>query len=106
MQMKNILLLVLFVCCHTAKAQVRVLHPRIENLENPIGLDVTQPRFGWQLAAERRNVLQTAYEVQVAANAAELQAGKKLLWSSGKTMSDVSIWVSYNGPALQAGKKY
>ena len=57
-----------------------VQNPRIENLDNPIGLDVTQPRFGWQLAADRRNVLQTAYQIQVANSPADLAGGKKLVW--------------------------
>ncbi|MFN0176430.1 MAG: family 78 glycoside hydrolase catalytic domain [Saprospiraceae bacterium] len=87
-------------------AQVSVQHPRIENLSNPIGLDVQQPRFSWQLAAERRNVLQTAYEIRVASNSNDLVSGKKLLWTSGKTQSDASVWVPYNGPALMSGKKY
>lgn len=106
MQLRKISTLTLLLCCLAATAQVRVQNPRIENLTNPIGLDVTQPRFGWQLAAERRNVLQTAYEIQVAASAADLAGGKKLLWTSGKTPSDASVWVPYGGPALLSGKKY
>lgn len=87
-------------------AQVRVEQLRVENLTNPIGLDVAQPRFGWQLFAERRNVLQTAYEIQVAATEADLLKGKKLLWTSGKTTSDASVWVPYGGTAPISGKKY
>lgn len=106
MNLKSILIAALILICHAATAQVRVLYPRIENLDNPIGLDVTQPRFSWQLASERRNVLQTAYEIQVAASQAELSAGKKLLWKSGKIQSDASVWVPYGGPALQSGAGY
>ena len=106
MNLKPILLFALILHFQGIAAQVRVLYPRIENLDNPIGLDVTQPRFGWQLAAERRNVLQTAYEIQVAASQAELSAGKKLQWKSGKIQSDASVWVPYGGPALQSGATY
>ncbi len=66
--MKSMLLLPLLLCSLAVMAQVRVQNPRMENLINPIGLDVTQPRFGWQLAADRRNVLQTAYEIRVASS--------------------------------------
>jgi len=96
----------LLLCWFTSTAQVSVQNPRLENLVNPMGLDVLQPRFGWQLVAERRNVLQTDYEIRVAANSTELSAGKKLLWNSGKTQSDASVWVPYNGPTLVSGKKY
>ncbi len=99
-------LFALFFCCFTAAAQVRVQNPRIENLINPIGLDQTQPRFSWQLSSDRRNVLQRAYEIQVAASSADLAKGKKFLWGSGKINSDASVWVPYGGPALQSGKKY
>jgi alpha-L-rhamnosidase len=106
MQLKHIHFILLMLFCLSAKGQVRVQTPRIENLINPIGLDVLQPRFGWQLNADRRNVLQTAYEIRVASISTELLAGKKLLWTSGKTASDASVWVPYHGPALQSGNKY
>jgi alpha-L-rhamnosidase len=104
--MKNKLLLFLLLCCLSAIAQVRVQNPRLENLVNPIGLDVLQPRFGWQLTSDRRNVLQTAYEIRVASNKSDLLSGKKLLWTSNKTASDASVWVNYGGSPLQSGKKY
>jgi len=96
----------LLLCCNIMVAQVSVQNPRIENLSNPIGLDIQQPRFCWQLASERRNVLQTAYEIRVASNSHDLVSGKKLLWTSGKTQSEASVWVPYNGPAMVSGKKY
>jgi alpha-L-rhamnosidase len=104
--MKNISLIICLLICCSAMAQVRVQNPRLENLINPIGLDVTQPRFGWQISADRRNVIQTAYEIRVAANQTDLTSGKKLLWNSGKTTSDASIWVNYGGSSLQSGQKY
>jgi alpha-L-rhamnosidase len=106
MQFKTICLFILLLWSRAVSAQVSILNPRVENLPNPIGLDAAQPRFGWQLSSERRNVLQTAYEIRVAANTTDLAAGKKLLWTSGKTQSDASVWVPYNGPAVQSGKKY
>ncbi|MEO6757924.1 MAG: family 78 glycoside hydrolase catalytic domain, partial [Saprospiraceae bacterium] len=106
MLLKRLPFAFLLLASLAASAQVSVRNPRIENLVNPIGLDVTQPRFGWQLLSDRRNVLQTAYEIRVAGNAADLSAGKKLLWTSGKVTTDASVWVGYGGPALQSGKKY
>jgi alpha-L-rhamnosidase len=105
MSKKTILLLALFLPI-LAAAQVRVENPKIENLSNPLGLDITQPRFGWQLSAERRQVRQTAYEIQVVAKEADFNNPKKELWNSGKISSDASAWAPYQGPALQSGKKY
>ncbi|NML63846.1 family 78 glycoside hydrolase catalytic domain [Hymenobacter sp. RP-2-7] len=109
--MKNILILLLalgLLPAGRAAAQVRVQSLRCENLTNPLGLDVTQPRFSWQLRApqNRRGVRQTAYELRVAASVAGLGTGKKAVWQSGKVVSDSSVNVTYAGPALQAQRRY
>ena len=80
-------------------AQVKIQHLLTENLSNPIGLDVQQPRFSWQLVSDKRNIAQTAYEIIVSAD-------KGPLWKSGKVASNQSVQVSYAGTALQSGKKY
>ena len=80
-------------------AQVKIQHLLTENLTNPIGLDVQQPRFSWQLVSDKRNTAQTAYEIIVSAD-------KGPLWKSGKVASIQSVQVSYAGKALQSGKKY
>src|SRR5882672_4000178 len=61
-------------------AQPTVQQLRTENRTNPIGLDVRQPRFSWQLEAPDRNELQTAYEIRISAQ----RNGKQSLWNSGK----------------------
>ncbi|MGB3005265.1 MAG: family 78 glycoside hydrolase catalytic domain [Chitinophagaceae bacterium] len=86
-------------------AQVKVDHLRTENLQNPIGIDVLQPYFSWQLISDQRNVMQSAYEIRVGADAASLAKGKSS-WTSGKIYSDQSIHVPYKGAALVSGKKY
>ena len=80
-------------------AQVKLQNLLTENLTNPVGIDVKQPRFTWQLASDQRNILQTAYEITV-------NQGKAPVWKSGRVMSDQSVHVPYAGSALQSGKKY
>lgn len=97
---KKFLLPVLFqLSIFLGFAQVKIQHLLTENLTNPIGLDVQQPRFSWQLVSDKRNIAQTAYEIIVS-------AGKGPLWKSGKVASNQSVQVSYAGTALQSGKKY
>jgi len=79
--------------------QVTVQNLLVENLSNPIGLDVLQPRFSWQLISDKRNVSQSAYEIK-------LRSGSPTVWSTGKVNSDVSVQVEYQGPALESGKQY
>ncbi len=83
----------------TGFAQVKIQQVLTENLSNPIGLDVQQPRFSWQLASEQRNVAQTAYELKV-------YTDKGQVWSSGKVSSNRSVQVPYEGAALQSNQKY
>jgi alpha-L-rhamnosidase len=82
-------------------AQTKVQHLETENLPNPISIDATAPRFSWQLAAgDARNVMQTAYEVKVTSPA------KGTVWSTGKVVSDQSMYITYKGSPLASGQKY
>jgi alpha-L-rhamnosidase len=78
---------------------------RSEYKVNPIGIDVLQPRFSWELVSPERGTLQTAYQIRVALSEANLEKGK-LLWDSGKKSSDASIQIVYQGPALETGQRY
>jgi alpha-L-rhamnosidase len=63
---------------------------------------VRSPRFGWQLRSSARGVRQTAYQVRVAQSGADLRAGRRLTWDSGRVASDASAHVAYGGPPLQS----
>ncbi|WP_447643037.1 MULTISPECIES: family 78 glycoside hydrolase catalytic domain [Chitinophagaceae] len=82
-----------------AHAQSTVKNLKTENMVDPIGLDIRQPQFSWQLENNKRNIQQNAYEIKVS-------NGKKKVWSSGKINSDASVHVPYGGSALQSGEKY
>jgi alpha-L-rhamnosidase len=86
-------------------AQVKVQNLLTENLVNPISIDAPAPRLSWQLTADRRNVMQTAYEVRVSTQTGKYSK-KDLVWNSGKVMSDQSIYVHYAGAALTSGTRY
>ena len=99
MRKNNCLFFIFFFVATSISAQVKVVNLLTENQTNPIGLDVLQPRFSWQLVSDQRNVSQTAYEIMVS-------SGKGTAWKSGKVMSGQSVHVPYAGAALQSGKKY
>lgn len=77
---------------------------RTEYLENPLGIDVRKPCLSWQIASEGRSVLQRAYQVQAARTLIDLDAGK-WLWDSGKTASDISTSIKYDGPEGQSTQR-
>ncbi len=106
--MKNrlISLMIFLLAFIGLSAQVKVSNLLTENLTNPIGLDITQPRFSWQLISEVRNTMQSAYEVKVSDNLANLSSEKNLIWNSGKVFSDSSVYIAYKGSPLKSGVKY
>ncbi|MNQ18056.1 Bacterial alpha-L-rhamnosidase [compost metagenome] len=98
--MKKHILLLLFICFSTLTfAQTELSKLTVENLSNPIGIGVKAPRFSWKLVSGKRNVKQTAYEIQV-------KEGGKTVWSSGKVASEASIFNKYAGTPLVSDSKY
>jgi alpha-L-rhamnosidase len=85
---------------------VKTIDLRVEMRENPEGIGVTAPRFSWKLQTSKNNVMQTAYQVEVAASPDDLKAGANLLWNSGMVESDKSILIPYAGQPLESGKAY
>ena len=75
---------------------------QVEYLTHPIGLDITVPRFSWQLESAERGVKQIAYQITVATDA----ACSNTVWTSGKVASDKSLNICYAGPALAPSTRY
>src|SRR5260370_4336053 len=86
-------------------APLGVKNLRCEYKVDPVGIDVRKPRLSWELVSAERGVLQTGYEIRVAASEVELGKGK-LIWESGKQSSDASIQVEYGGPPLVSPRIY
>ncbi len=85
-----------------AIAQSQAVSLRCEYHENPVGIDIEQPRFSWQIKSGDKNVLQTAYEIRVATSIAELEHSNTHLWSTGKVESSESVNIDYDGPELKS----
>lgn len=83
-------------------AQLKVDNLLVENRSNPLGIDVTVPRFTWELSVDKRNEMQTAYRIQVSTKAG---FGNEV-WDSGQINSDSSVYISYKGKPLESGKRY
>ena len=76
-----------------------------EYTEDPLGIDVMQPRFSWILKSDSRGQIQSAYQVLVASSEKNLKAGNGDKWDSGKQESGQSVNVVYQGEALASGEK-
>jgi alpha-L-rhamnosidase len=89
-----------------AAPSVRPEQLRCEYRANPQGVDTTEPRLSWALAAvnpKARGLHQSAWRVLVASSEQTLAAGTGDLWDSGKIAGDQSIQVVYHGKPLTSG---
>lgn len=90
----------------TPDATLDVIALRTEYKENPLGIDIREPRLSWQIQSDRRGILQSAYQVQVGRNERDLRAGRNPQWDSGEVNSEASTQHAYTGPALQSEQRY
>ncbi len=77
-----------------------------EYKNNPVGIDINNPRLAWKITSDVRNVMQTAYQIKVGMNNEDLSNDSKLVWNSGKVESDQSVHIIYNGKKLESKKRY
>ena len=89
---------------------------RCEFVEDPLGVDVVQPRLFWKFDGGRllnwnevggaaRAQRQSAYQVLVATSVGRLDQEKADLWDSGKVNSDETIHILYGGQPLKSSQK-
>lgn len=77
-----------------------------EYIDNPIGLDIRQPRLSWQVHSDKRGACQTAYQLLVA-NHPDVpeEPAADLLRNTGKVTSENSLHIAYEGSSLQPGQR-
>ena len=79
---------------------------KCENFINPLGVDVSNPKLSWAIAArsvELKGMRQQAYQVMVASSKQKLSSGVSDVWNSGKTSSD-EMQIEYKGKKLSSSR--
>jgi alpha-L-rhamnosidase len=100
----RIVTVVALLCCSALQAQAALVvkNLQVEYRSTPLGLDVRQPRFSWQMesTAGERDVAQSAYQIEV--------RGPKgtVVWDSTKIASPEAVHVRYAGSPLQPATRY
>jgi hypothetical protein len=82
---------------------------RCDGKSEPLAVADAHPGFSWQLASSSpalHSVSQSAYRIQVSADARRAQSPRKILWDSGVVSSAATFGIAYAGPALEAGRAY
>lgn len=92
--------------CSAAKGGVTLDGLQCEYLTNPLGIDVTSPRFTWELqdSSHPRGQKQTGYHLLVASSPALLAANRGDIWDTGEIASSQSALVSFAGSKLVSGE--
>lgn len=99
----------LFLCIYIAFAtgacssgKFSVTDLKVEYTEIPLGIDVTAPRFSWQMEAPQgeRGYTQTAYRIIVKDDK------DNPVWDTDKVTEDSSIDITYEGEPLKAATQY
>lgn len=83
---------------------IEIYDAKTDYFENPIGMDARDPAFSWKINGRQRDTRQTAYRIQVSVDS--VFTAEDLLWDTGKTASEKSVHVAYEGPDLQSGRRY
>ncbi len=100
-------LILLFTSLITLQTNAQTLEKlRCEYQETPMGLEVLNPRLSWQMKATSRGAKQTAYQILVADNEADLKKDNGNVWNSGMVKSEQSIKIDYEGKPLESRKRY
>ncbi|NJM38896.1 MAG: hypothetical protein HC845_14095 [Akkermansiaceae bacterium] len=82
------------------QAALEIHRLKVEYLTAPLGITEGAPRLSWELKSAVRGARQTAYQIRVASEKAQLSSGEKLLWDTGRVASSESIQIPYAGKPL------
>lgn len=88
-----------------SRSGLHVSRPRIEYLDNPIGIVVPRPRLSWIVTSSARNQRQRAYRILVASDRSILDRDEGDLWDTGRVDSGETAQVTYTGTPLAARQR-
>ena len=92
-----------------APAQLTPENLRCEEMADPAGIDLRQPRFSWALKPDKpdaRNQRQGAIQILVASSKAKLDANQGDVWDSGRINTDEQALLLPASVPLASGNTY
>jgi alpha-L-rhamnosidase len=100
-------LFLLFISLNIFQTNAQTIEKlKCEYQETPIGMEVLNPRLSWQMKATYRGAKQSAYQILVADNEADLKKDIGNVWNSGMVKSEQSIKIDYAGKPIESRKRY
>ena len=85
-----------------ASANISIQNLRVDYQTQPLGIDITNPHFSWEMRAldAQRGYAQKAYQIVVT------DPNNQVVWDSKKVNSDISHGIEYVGTPLKATTRY
>ncbi len=78
---------------------MKVFDLKVNYQNNPIAVDTPAPRFSWKISSDKKEVMQTAYQIIV-------KYKNDIVWDSGKVLSEQSLYIEYKGDELHSFNRY
>jgi len=83
-------------------SQTTITNPTVNYMTDPLGVDKTDVRFGWQMESKVIGQAQKSYQIKVTKTTTD----GAVVWDSGKVNSAVSVGIPYNGSSLAVETRY
>lgn len=87
-------------------ADMTAVNLKCEYLSDPMGIDMPDPRFYWQVASEQPGQRQSAYRLLVASTQELLDTDQGDVWDSGRKRSERNTHIVFSGKDLEPASHY
>ena len=98
----NLTCLLILAFLGIVSANISIQNLRVDYQTQPLGIDITNPHFSWEMRAldAQRGYAQKAYQIVVT------DPNNQVVWDSKKVNSDISHGIEYVGTPLKATTRY
>jgi len=103
--MRNFVVSLMMLCGLLAFAGNSV-ETSVEFQDNPVGMELSAPRFSWKNLTKDADSQQEYYRIEVAQSESDIKKNKHLVWDSEKVSSTQSHLIAYAGPRLKPNSIY
>ena len=93
-------------CKSCRMGSIKPVSLMVEQVENPLGIFRSQPRFSWQIPCSQKGNYQKSYRIECASTRELLEKGEADLWDSGTVSSNELNLVPYQGKPLPSLQGY
>lgn len=87
-------------------AQLKVYSGRCNDKTNPLGVDLQNIHFSWEMISNENNQKQTGYQLVIASSAIDAESGKYDVYNSGFMTENQNIYIFCKGLSLRPATTY